>query len=129
MPDSVEGVGPFGHPLWDFLVNVRKGEFASEAADDIATVVEAVRRTGRAGTVSIKFTIRPQGNSEDGVVFVRDEVSAKLPRPEKKDTVFFATDEGRLSRRDPRQSELPGIREVARNDGAEGGAEQRSAEA
>lgn len=130
----MDETGAPGHPLWQFMSNVRKGEFVTEAAEEIAQVVEAVRRTGRAGTVSIKFGIKPQGNSEDGVVFVRDEVVARAPRPEKRDTVFFATDDGRLSRQDPRQSVLPGIREVARKDDvapAEAGEaiEQRRAEA
>lgn len=94
----------YGHALIDLLGNLRRGEFLADADDQLREVVQAVEETGRKGELTIRLTFNP--SKSQGMVTVADAITGKLPKPEVGETLMFFTEDG-LSRRDPRQPELP----------------------
>lgn len=85
------------------------GRTASDLDDALLTLVAAVRHTGKKGTLTFSLTVKPA--SKDGhALILDDDVKLKLPVMERAATILFATDTNELSRSDPRQPELAGLR-------------------
>ena len=89
----------------DTLKALRYGQAEHELCEAIAEAVQAARDTGKQAVISMKITIKPQGNS--GQYFITDEITTKLPKLAKEQTIMFGTPEGNLLRDDPRQQKLP----------------------
>jgi hypothetical protein len=84
----------------------------ADCAEALARVVEAVKTTGKKGAVTLKVTIHRPPKSDPAVVWITGGVTHSAPSPDREDRMFFAVD-GRLSRRDPRQPDLPMLSRVA----------------
>lgn len=67
-------------------------------------VVAAVAETHKKGSVTLKIDVAPNGETS---VFVQANFTAKVPRPSKRQAVFFVDASGNLLRNDPRQPDLP----------------------
>jgi hypothetical protein len=89
----------------DTLKALRYGQAEAELSEAISEAVQAARDTGKQSVITMKITIKPQGNS--GQYFITDEISTKLPKLPKEQTIMFGTPEGNLLRDDPRQQKLP----------------------
>ncbi len=87
----------------EVLHNVDDGGALEELREGIADVTRAVLATGKAGTVSLTLTIDKLGACQ---VAIKDKIAIKPPQATKDATIFFADDDGDLSRRDPRQLQL-----------------------
>lgn len=98
-------------PIVDTLREIRRGAMLDEASEQLAEIVKRVAETGRAGAISLRLTVKPAGRGAVRTVVIEDDVSAKLPEPDKEVTVFFPTADGNLSRQDPTQMSL-GLRTV-----------------
>lgn len=93
------------------------GVLLIDAEQLLMDVVEAVKRTGKAGRITLTLDVkRPKKAADALAIWVSGAVNAKVPRPDTEDHLFFAQD-GELSRRDPRQPALPGMRRVDRTTG------------
>lgn len=90
----------------DLLRNQRRGELLAEASEKLVEVVEAVRDTGKGGSVTITFTIKPDDTARN-TFKVSDDVRAKVPQFSRGVSLYFANHQGRLVREDPRQPTLP----------------------
>lgn len=101
---------PHRRPFAAFLREQRAGELHQELTDALAEVVQAVDHHGRSGTLTLTISISP--SKVNGAVEVADKVASKLPEAERDVGLFFADGSGNLSRRDPRQPELP-LREAS----------------
>lgn len=95
------------------LKEIRQGQSLHELSEHLAVLVEAVRATGRKGSLTYTLTIKPASKGETVTLMVEDAVSVKRPNPERGTTVFFATNDNGLQRNDPRQPELLGLRKPA----------------
>lgn len=95
-------------PFLDLLREHRGGLTHDELSEALNRLVAAVMDERKAGDLTLKVTIKPQG---DGAVMVMDEVKLKLPKPTKGTSLFFVTPENNLIRQDPRQPNLP-LREI-----------------
>ncbi|KAK0359632.1 hypothetical protein LTR94_030539, partial [Friedmanniomyces endolithicus] len=52
-------------PITDVLRDIRKGMVAEAAGEELANVVRAVTATGKAGSLTLKLTVKPQkGDAE-----------------------------------------------------------------
>lgn len=71
---------------------------------ELAELVNEVRETGRAGTLTYK--VKVSRNARAGVK-IEDEVSVKLPKGEAGVSFFFVGDGGALLRNDPNQMDIP----------------------
>lgn len=91
----------------EFLLNVREGGAIEEIATQLRTVVAAVQNVQKPGKVQITIDVKPNGMN---AVTITDAVKATIPEHKKQETVFFVTDEFGLSRRDPKQPRIPGLR-------------------
>jgi hypothetical protein len=94
------------------LREIRDGELVTELTAKVRELVEAVRATQKGGTLALKLTLKPMKKGMD-VMILEDEVKLVLPEPDKDcSTVMFPTTDNELTRRDPRQPDLPGVRGV-----------------
>jgi hypothetical protein len=89
---------------------MRFGETIDELSEEFNKLVQAVENTGRAGELTLQIKLKP---STAGAIELTDLVKVKLPPQQKGTSLFFATPEGNLVRNDPRQKEIPGLKEVA----------------
>ena len=97
------------------LEELRNGAALEELDQALRKVVDAVRTTGKMGKVSLTLHIKAaQMGERVATVIIEDRVQIALPEPERGDTFLFATPGGGLSRRDPRQPELPGMTDPAK---------------
>lgn len=87
------------------LMNHAKGRAHDKASAKLNEAVEAVKRTGKGGEVSVKFSIHPVKNN-DQVVRIESHVGSKVPE-EAVTSIWYADDGGTLHRNDPNQDELP----------------------
>jgi hypothetical protein len=93
----------------DVVRELGSGSTYDDLTAGLAEVVEAVIATRKAGELTLKMAIKPNGESS---VIIVDDVKTKVPKPARGNTIFFATTDGSLIRNDPRQESLP-LREVA----------------
>lgn len=98
-------------PFTDFLRDQRGGETLEELSDKLNELVAAVQSTGKKGKLVLTVEVEPVKGT-GGQVVVSDDVVCKKPELTRGATIFFATPENNLSRRDPRQADLPGLRTV-----------------
>lgn len=94
----------------DILREVRHGEMLEELGEKLNDLVQAVDGAGKNGELIIKLTLKP---TKSGAIEMMDDVKVKLPSLTKGSSLFFPTVEGNLQRNDPRQKEIPGLKEVS----------------
>lgn len=87
----------------EFLQSFRRGELLREANDQLEDMIRAVKDTGNKGslTISLPFKINDAGQLE-----CLPRVDSKLPRRALGTGIYFATDDGQLTRRDPDQVDM-----------------------
>lgn len=101
---------PAIRPALDTLRELRAGEVMDELAVHIHRALAAVSEHGKPAEIALTIKVKPLGTKgvSDAVEFVA-EVSSKLPRAEPPSTLFFVDASGNPSRRQDRQSDLPGL--------------------
>lgn len=92
--------------LMQTLALIYNGNLVAEAADELRNEIEAVKRSGKPGALTIKLTIRPDGKGEVIMVDLDGDVSRKKPKKQKRSTSFFIEHDFTLTRDDPRQPDL-----------------------
>lgn len=102
-------------PFADVLRDLGKGQIADEAAVMLTDLVQAVVAYGKKGTFSLMITVAPFKGSVDQVS-VSATAKSRPPAADPIAAPFFVGDGGNLTRNDPRQDALIGLREVARAD-------------
>ena len=101
-----------GRVFIDTLRDIRNGGLMNDLEDEITALVQAVRETARKGELKLTISVRPATKGNVEALLLEDKVELKRPKPEKGASIFFSTAEGVLSRKDSRQPELTGLREV-----------------
>lgn len=90
----------------DTLLALNKGATVATLNTKLAEVIAAVRSTAKAGSITVTLKVTPgqKGNAE--MVFVDADVKTKIPAEPQGSTLFFTTDDNRLTRKDERQQDL-----------------------
>lgn len=88
------------------LGDVRSGAAVAEMSEALADIVQRAIESGKQGSISLTLTVQPHGAGQNGF-FIQDTMKVALPKMPKDKTVMFADAEGNLTRRDPRQPDLP----------------------
>jgi hypothetical protein len=70
---------------------------------------------GKAASVTLKITLKPQTKYAGDVVEITDDLAAKVPQAARGAALFFTDSVGGLSRTNPNQPQLP-LREVPRKE-------------
>lgn len=95
-------------PFSEFLLTVRDGDALDELTDSLAAVVAGVHQHKKAG--SVKITLKLQPGPTPGSVIVADKVEASVPQEPRPATMFFSSEDGRVSRRHPGQLDIGELR-------------------
>ncbi len=94
------------------LREIRQGQSVEDLTVHLVSLVMAVRETGRAGKLTYTLTVKPASKGNVDTLLLEDQITTKEPKLERGATVFFASPDNVLSRQDPRQPELSGLRVV-----------------
>ena len=89
----------------DELKDLRGGELVDELTDAMAKLVLAVTEQRKAGSLTLKLSVRPM-SANSGVLVVADSVDVKLPQKAVDETLMFASPEGSLLAENPAQKKL-----------------------
>jgi hypothetical protein len=95
-----------------FLLQHAKGRTHEELSKALQEVVLAARETGKAGSITLKLNIKSLTDAE--AFEVTDTVSVKVPTGARPKSLWFATDEGELTRDNPHQLALMHTEETNR---------------
>lgn len=101
--------------IQNIIAEADRGQLRTDtdfAIEEILTALnDDYERTGEV-TIKVKFA------TKNGVVQILPELSHKLSKPARVVTFMFLTDDGELSRRDPRQPVMPSVVEADFANGA-----------
>ena len=99
----------------NMMAELKNGMVVAQLGEDFAELVAAVRKHGRKGELTLKLRVEP-ARITDGVVKEVDvayELKIVKPQPNHGQTIFFVTEDAKLSRQDPRQTEFEYERKAA----------------
>lgn len=105
------GEGEHFRPFAELLTILDHGAAHAEASRALHDLTNAVVDTGKAGHMLIKIEVKSMRGSSDQLVVTASVVS-KMPRPEPAASIFYRDNGGNLTRHDPRQPEIDGLRIV-----------------
>ena len=91
-----------------FLAELNDGSTHSGLTADLMELLQAVKNTGRTGSMTLKIKIASAskgGNEVDKITIVADR-KLELPKPEQPQDFFWLTDEAEPTRQHPRQHAL-----------------------
>lgn len=90
-----------------FLQELCDGRTHAELSDQLATLLERVKETGKGGELTLKLKVKPAGRGADvDKIVIGESVTLKLPNPERGEDFFWLTEDHDLSRNHPRQGNL-----------------------
>jgi hypothetical protein len=99
----------------EVLKEVESGFLVDELSETFADVVQAVRRQGKAGSLTVTLNVKPiTGNDE--MVTIAAGVRTKLPAPDRAPSTFFVARDGSPSRNHPSQLTDPALQPPRRDD-------------
>lgn len=94
------------------LINThRGGALADELSRMLHNCTTAARDTGKMAEITLTLKLKPTGSTGTQLT-ITDNLKPKIPQPDRDMTLMFIDADGNLTRRDPRQSELDGIRRI-----------------
>lgn len=96
-------------PFTDTLATMRYGTLVDDLTTKLNELTNSVASTGKAGTITLVLQLKP---GKGGQIEVFDDIKLKLPKEERGSSIMFATPDGNLSREDPRQLSIEGLRTV-----------------
>lgn len=103
---------PTIRPFGAWLQEQSSGATHEELSEGLWDLTARVRETGKKGTLTLIVTVEPMPKTDGQVLVVTDEIRLKLPEFARQGSVFYADREGNLTRTNPDQPELTGLREV-----------------
>ncbi|BBK30274.1 hypothetical protein EDC65_2280 [Stella humosa] len=97
------------HTFAQFIGTAEDGELHQDLSDQLVEIVAALENhvRDRGGKPSATLALTIGFKLDNGLLEVRAEYKIKLPKSERAKSVFWTTPENHLSRRNPRQQELP----------------------
>lgn len=90
-------------PFQDVLAEVDGGLLLETLTKKLAEVTAGVLDVEKNGTLTLKLSIKPNG---DGKVMIDSDITAKSPNQPISTSVFFASVDGALTRHNPAQEAL-----------------------
>lgn len=98
------------------LQELREGQTLQDVTAALSQLVGDVLSTGKKGKLSLTISIAPLNKGGAHVLVLTDEIKVTPPRPSLESTILYATEDLELTRKDPRQPELGGLRDVSQFD-------------
>lgn len=100
--DDARQVRPFA----DFLLDLASGSVHTDLSEELVALVEAVRATGKKGSLQLTLAVATVGANHDALQ-VTARVAAKPPASDPQSSIFFPDSAGNLRRENPAQPRLP----------------------
>lgn len=97
-------------PFADFLI--QQGRAHEELTEGLHKVIAAVADTGKSGSVTLTIKVDADKKAP-GIFRISDNVSLKVPEHDRGTRIYFKDKTGNLTRSDPNQPELEGLRDVS----------------
>lgn len=95
--------------IQNIVAEADRGQLKLDADDAIEQILTAINDDPeRKGEVTIKITFK----TKNGVVQIKPSLTHKVSEAARLTTTMFLTEGGDLSRRDPRQPEMPSVVEA-----------------
>lgn len=92
-----------------FLADVEDGQIHTDLTDDLRDLVATLQAVGletggrTSGEITLKLKLKLDGRGIDVVA----DIATRKPKMPRRRTTFFATEDNRLQRQDPRQQTMP----------------------
>jgi len=86
-----------------FLQTFRRGELLNQGDAQLQKIIEAMAETGGDGKLTIEL---PFKLNKAGQIECTPKISVKVPQHPMGTGIYFADDQGHLSRRDPNQLDI-----------------------
>lgn len=93
-------------PFDAFLREQRRGGVIFDAGVALQELVTAVEATGKAGSLTLKLSLKPDSKYGTAVE-VKDEITVKVPVADKPSSLFYMDGSHNLVRHDPAQQTIP----------------------
>lgn len=87
--------------------SLRDGQLSDELTKALVNLTAACAETGRAGTLTLTLQLKP---GKGGQIEVFDDVRMKPPKQDRGSSLMFAAADNTLTRDDPRQQQIDGLR-------------------
>ena len=87
----------------ELIQTFRRGELLRQGDDQLERIIAGMKETGGDGELTIKL---PFKFNKGGQIECTPKISAKIPQAAMGTGIFFADDDGRLTRRDPNQMDI-----------------------
>lgn len=107
-------------PALDLIADIRRGKVAADLTEELHALIAACVDTGKKGELLLRLTIEPDKNAPQERFNVDGRVVAKTPVRSQRPSLFFVTDDGNLTRSDPRQEAFEGLSPVPDEDSSTG---------
>lgn len=101
----------YQRPALDLIGDLRRGKTAHDLTEKLHTLIASCLDTGKKGDLILKLTVEPDPEL-DSQMRVRDAITLKAPERTVKPSLFFVDPDGNLTRTDPHQTTLDGLRDA-----------------
>jgi hypothetical protein len=91
-----------GKPITHTLAKLQQGLFVDTCSDLFANVLRMVEETGKPGKLTITLDVK----KTNALVSILAKVTDKVPEPKTLADMFYVTEDGDLSDKNPKQREL-----------------------
>jgi len=92
------------------IVVLDRGRFVVECGRELQELTDAIVETNKAGEIIIKLKVSPsgwkKGTGKPNQFDFQPEVAIKKPHHDAGKTIFYVTDDNKLTREDPEQTEM-----------------------
>lgn len=95
--------------ITETLKALRYGTLDEELGEKLNELVRKCEETQRVGTLSLSLKIKP---AKAGRIEIIDDIKVTMPKEEKGSSIMFVLPSGKLTRTDPRQMEIDGLKTV-----------------
>lgn len=98
-------------PFADWLQEQAKGRTHNELGEGLHDLIARVKDTGKKGSLTLTVTVEPM-KKDPALLVVSDVINLKLPEHDRPAAVYYADDDGNLTRDDPNAIPFESLREV-----------------
>ena len=97
------------HSISETIKALRYGTLDEELGEKLHELVQRVDSSQRMGSLTLSLKVKPGGQ---GRIEIIDDIKVTMPKEEKGSSIMFVMPSGKISRTDPRQMEIEGLRTV-----------------
>lgn len=101
----MDTTSPPSNSFLNTLQRHRSGGLLADASEKLAAVVAGVHATGKTGSMTVQFVVKPAQRGQSCIV-LSDSIKAKVPALEAEASIWYAGESGQLTKTDPRQAEM-----------------------